>query len=481
MPAASPHRRVRHLRLACQRDEHARRARILLEDALRTATIDDTGRLIVVRRLELGSIPLRATATAWSRQLEHQLAHLRSDLVSVHSLSAPRAAAVYFSSPEEPWYLLAERTVRGLPCTDWYWPLALPSWNSRQSAGETLRHSFRTLAALPNGLPHTLHLAARLSVHRALPLLLQTLTPTDLAPLGAQLPLSTLPQQPVSELPRAHFSTHPIIPAFYLELIRTWSPGDPRTHWLALQIATTEISHSTNPPSLALSLPSAEIIARTFSRLIHVSLTQAQPSQPSPPSLSSNSSTAQPSPTTASPENKISSREPVSAETPDSTENLPLTPFTPDRVATNAGGLFFLIPLLQRAQLPAHLATLPEEMRQPYAWEIFRLALRHARIAEDDPIHQLLPSAPRPPSLTFSLSPSSYLLRAHHEARRRDTITLRDLIRRPALLSSTHTHIDLFFRPGEADLRLRRAALDVDPGWIRWLTRLISYHYTRED
>jgi hypothetical protein len=61
------------------------------------------------------------------------------------------------------------------------------------------------------------------------------------------------------------------------------------------------------------------------------------------------------------------------------------------------------------------------------------------------------------------------------------TLSLRDLVRRPALVSLTETHVDVFFRPGDADMRIRRAGLDVDPGWVPWLQRVIAFHYDRED
>jgi hypothetical protein len=28
-----------------------------------------------------------------------------------------------------------------------------------------------------------------------------------------------------------------------------------------------------------------------------------------------------------------------------------------------------------------------------------------------------------------------------------------------------------------ADLRIRRAGLDIDPGWIPWFARVVTFHY----
>ena len=56
-------------------------------------------------------------------------------------------------------------------------------------------------------------------------------------------------------------------------------------------------------------------------------------------------------------------------------------------------------------------------------------------------------------------------------------LTLLDLIQRTGRIAMTRTHIDLFFDLNSVDIRIRRAALDVDPGWLPWLGRVVSFHY----
>ena len=48
---------------------------------------------------------------------------------------------------------------------------------------------------------------------------------------------------------------------------------------------------------------------------------------------------------------------------------------------------------------------------------------------------------------------------------------------RQAQFVSTPTHLDVFFRLTDADLRTRRLGLDVDPGWLYWFGRVVAYHY----
>ncbi len=46
--------------------------------------------------------------------------------------------------------------------------------------------------------------------------------------------------------------------------------------------------------------------------------------------------------------------------------------------------------------------------------------------------------------------------------------------------SILHTHWDVMFDINRTDLRLRRVALDSDPGWVPWLGRVVRFHYDSE-
>jgi hypothetical protein len=53
----------------------------------------------------------------------------------------------------------------------------------------------------------------------------------------------------------------------------------------------------------------------------------------------------------------------------------------------------------------------------------------------------------------------------------------RRLVRRPALVHATPTHIDLCFDARWVELEVRLAGLDLDPGWVPWLGRVVNFHY----
>ena len=63
--------------------------------------------------------------------------------------------------------------------------------------------------------------------------------------------------------------------------------------------------------------------------------------------------------------------------------------------------------------------------------------------------------------------------------RRHARIGLASLVLRPARLAITPTHVDVFFQLNAADVRIRRAGLDVDPGWVPWFRRVVAFHYGR--
>jgi hypothetical protein len=87
--------------------------------------------------------------------------------------------------------------------------------------------------------------------------------------------------------------------------------------------------------------------------------------------------------------------------------------------------------------------------------------------------------APGPP---FKTSATPTLLRAWLIASRRwlaryANLSLSQLICRSAHVVMTRTHVDVVQGHAAVDLRVRRAGLDVDAGWVPWLGRVVAFHY----
>lgn len=442
------HRHVRKLRLTCGHEDDARHGRVLLDDALRTASLGDETRLILVRRLDLGQLPLRASATHWSRRVEEVFSHARPVAVRFDTNEAAQANAVFFANQHEPWLTLAERVATGQRCHEWFWRAAAPQWNPSLSLEETLRRCFRTLAT-QGGLTLTLVLGLRLHAQGVLPALLRSLQPEDFTGLRADLGAPEDEPAPAGPTPAPGAA-----PTDEAGFAHRWGPHDPRTRWLAAVV----IARTTAPGGGASLAPA--LAAAVLPGLVQqVVLQWTEDRIAGPPAFASAPPPEPQFPLTRSEE----------------MARPPLAVPAPDHAFTRAGGLFFVLPLLARAGFTRHLPTLAGAARAALPWQVLRLCMRHARTPPNDPLMVAL--AGTPPALEPI---GRWVLAAHRYAIAATGLTLRQVIVREALVTLSPTHVDVLFRPADADIRIRGAGLDFDPGWVPWLSRVIAFHFTRE-
>lgn len=111
-----------------------------------------------------------------------------------------------------------------------------------------------------------------------------------------------------------------------------------------------------------------------------------------------------------------------------------------------------------------------DALHLPPAW-------RHMTTSSGRPLHRLDSSV----SIAIDLQQLLNLLQllAALLLRRHSRLSLRALIQRPGRVVLTATHWDVIFDLNQIDLRLRRVALDTDPGWVGWLGRVVQFHYLR--
>ena len=205
---------------------------------------------------------------------------------------------------------------------------------------------------------------------------------------------------------------------------------------------------------------------------------------------------------------------------PDSitTETAP-EPSLSDRPFLNAapsvcGGLLFLLPVLQRLGYAAWAQALPEGAAAHIAQQMLVLVLRRLQAPPDDPAWLLTGTsldddfgyidlkapaswddptlaAPRGcaakdiVALAGQAQPAAalarvWLIACRRWLRRVAGIGVASVVVRPAAIGLTATHADVFFRLSDADMRVRRAGLDLDPGWVPWYGRVVSFHYTEQ-
>ena len=178
-----------------------------------------------------------------------------------------------------------------------------------------------------------------------------------------------------------------------------------------------------------------------------------------------------------------------------------------------AGGALFLVPLLQRLGYADWLTGLPEATSRRCAAALWQRLFTRLALAPEDPAWALARDAaprsaalPAPDPSTWAAiearccpaqarrAPAWYgttdsagrpccaepwIALARRWLRRRGGLGLHELVLRPGWLQLSRTHADLVFDLDAVDLRVRRAGLDLDPGWVPWLRRVVGFHYER--
>lgn len=147
---------------------------------------------------------------------------------------------------------------------------------------------------------------------------------------------------------------------------------------------------------------------------------------------------------------------------------------------TRQGGLLYLLNFLNRAEAQSLLGDFGEELPGGWGW-LYRLG-QELQLDETDPIvtflanqlgfeqadqlHQLPPLPAREQWLDL--------------ARRwygRAGLWQPSLLNLHARIQASPSHVDLFAPLNAVQLPVRLAGLDINPGWLPWLGRVVTFHY----
>ena len=137
-------------------------------------------------------------------------------------------------------------------------------------------------------------------------------------------------------------------------------------------------------------------------------------------------------------------------------------------------GLLFVIPALARLGIADWLARHPH----PLLAALMHDLARRVGAPLDATLTGVFPAESACACRPAVVAGWRQLLRRYCRVHAR--IGLYDLIVRPGRLVVTPMHIDAWLDPASVDLRIRRAGLDLDPGWVPWLGRVVRFHY-RDD
>ena len=515
-------RHVRTLRLSAASQQLVRRGSILVEDALRTASLPETdaGRLYVVRSLDLGTIGARNSSSSVALALERSFARAQVSAVHASDPRAGSASVVYFHDVVEAHVLLTVRLASGAEVRgEWFWSLAVPSFRVEHPRDEALRSVLLSAISLPAGPAAAVLLVSTLLRAGVADTLLGALRWQDGPLLVRATQLGSTHAAMKLELPRLGDDLRVVE-----RWARTWGTNDSRSVWLAAvalaaqspvrildeqhlaraERLLAEIARAPHAPSSPTTTSSSwerqkvnildmkrekeeeefqekvykavnkevQEVKRTTHRNgeevqevdvdldLEVNLDADVEESRLPPPGSGSASPSASAPSAPSP------------PPPPNTFVEESRWVSVDPLPTEYAGLYFVLRLLQRL----HIAAAPDALELDLGTRVLRRLAMRLRIPEDDPVLQPLAEVDAL-ELQADAITARWLSDARKLCRRSARIGLSALVRRHGTIAFTRTHIDVTFALSSVDIRLRRGGLDIDPGWLPWFGRVVLFHY----
>jgi len=530
---------VHRLRIRGASDEQARYHSFLVEDALRTASFPTIppNSLILIRRLDLGRTSRRATSVALSRRIDARLLDIRPVRVTGGSPEHPEAPAIWFRDELEPLILCAGLLAAGRMPRSWYWERVIRGWRPGMAPCEWVRLVLRAVGATAIGPVGLVRFGEALVAEGTLTVFLALTSADDLPAIC----LSTLPsaKSGVTAFPAPILPALP--DPWRTALIRQVARhgiSDGRTLWLArlavlatLPAADDYLVHRVLDELAALAASSP---LRPGDPAVGAYRQTSAPSTDGPvdaegPRTGAGDTAALAARDTDSGEHappvtpgqrSRTAGEPAASflappETPDHIvaerpallsalqDPVMVVEAVPDQVSYRGepsphGGFLFLVPLLLRLDIQETIDAYPALPALNLPVRVLRAVAARLGIADDDPILAVVPRAElmevpvvfSPPPRWAGLFPVptgsvigieeavwGWQVAMARFLRRHARLTLGALVRRPGLVAVTRTHLDVTYAGDQVDLRIRRIGLDLDPGWVSWLGRVVSFHY----
>lgn len=504
------------LRGACDAPHHDA---FLIEDALNTQ-ISSEKRLVLVRTLNLlptggqdctsydcRHMVASRVATSWARTLAGAC-HGGSD-------SAAGANSVWFHDLAEAKAILLSRLARGQSVDGWYWKLAVNLWRCQPLAQWVADE----LAADPpdaqaNGsimLLHRLLAQNRIeTVEEAIKLYLQRQSGNELPVFrganhrhqdGQRMSGSNDPAEMVSApspvtdrlKPDSLARLQSALPTNLLIILqRLYRQPSGRT---ALVSLTTRLIVTASPelrlhPQM-LQNAAQQILDGSLSSPLQKRLTEPPSKQPVSavmPSMARRTKSLAGAKMRVPQINRNSVETPAIASLPidnepgawpsRETQSDAASPGTmPTEQRSAAAGLFYIVNILRILDWPGWLSHRPELLAcQPTA-QLLRHAARHHRANPRDPVFAFLDErlCDQPPVDAESLG--FWRQAVDKWLRRRLRMNIASLIKRQGWMQWQDDQLAVRFPLQGIDMRLRRMALDRDPGWVDWAGLSIRFHF----
>jgi hypothetical protein len=246
-------RRVQLLNVRAPDEAGAQRATTLVEDALRTATFagELPGRVVVIRKLDVGVIPPSAPPASVALVVEAAVQRLASSAVRGDDPSAATAPMVYFEDDADVVISLAQRVASNRPTTEWFWPSVVPGWSASAPAERAITLLLERAAATSAGAVAAAHVVESLAATGALDRLLERLSEADARALLAGIGWRD-PERWAGGARRGLIV--PSLPARVHSVVERWTKHwggdgrDTRAMWLAAMLLVADRpARATNP------------------------------------------------------------------------------------------------------------------------------------------------------------------------------------------------------------------------------------------
>lgn len=474
-------------------------ARMRVEDALRLATFDDD-RLFIFRKFDFGVMPQAARSSIWQARARKKMRFLVASAVHGGAPGAAESHAVWFRSHSEAQAHLLLLLARGIAPTAWFWRLAISDWR-----GATLREW------LPSLFDRTQNVHAdRVAIARTLLVALSEDCGAAIMAALTQLPHVIQNQRPnaVSEVnTNADFQRqHEGCQRLAAAVIGRHQPGVQQQlarllldekqdanarYWLAtIAIVAVAIELEANSVQMEaivtllqteefwrqsqLTVQSADAVPThdQGKAAVVVALREKEPPPPkhihAQAQIVSDSQNLQRSWRDNFAEDPLPRAHDAIAHvvTPS------LTTPEPEFSSANAG-LWLVVPALIKMGFSDWLET-----RNGPKWSGIGHALL-AHIAQRYGLERQDPAL-SPVWLDVEISDEwliAWRVGLDRWLRRRANIRLCELVKKRGWIRRADASVTIRFRPEDADIRLRRRALDLDPGWLTWLGLVVRYEY----
>ncbi|MGC1758595.1 MAG: hypothetical protein WA742_04515 [Candidatus Cybelea sp.] len=478
-------RHVRRIRLSLHHAAARARIEFALSETLRLMTLpgEDQGRVYYVRRVNVKDVAADGNRAIWLDKMQSAFSALADRAMHGNDRRAVASDVVFFHSHDEALELLLGRIVKREPFAEWFWPL-VSSCELDSSRGEQIAAIVERLRELPGSWARVAQVlfalhddGGTIDVVAALPL---ANVARWLRELGAEraddtfAPNLTLPENVECVVARA---------------ARRFGRDDPRAVWLA-SLAVLRIL----PPR-----PGVSVAAYARATLRRIEASQALTGA-AEPSLGSRDTSA-----------AIVFDEATSIDEPRGPiDPLAITPQPLDARAfderkrydarfdrlinslsylgarTDAAGLYFLLNPMARLGV-ASAAADPRFAQARVAARVLMHLAAHAGVEPSDPILAWMNDEIEPSNEAFaSLGlEAPYAVRAWALAVRRwcwraGRLSVREIVNRNGRVVSSRTDVDVSFALDQADVRIRRLGLDIDPGWLPWFGCVVRFHYVRD-